>query len=232
MATEVEGVEQVGDLERGLVGGADEYHAAPHDVGDHPSQVRVVRAPEQQRVDAGFLHGRQQALGQHGDLVADRLAPFDELDEAGTGGARQVDGCTGVVDGALIGAGRDGAHGADHAHPPRFGGGDEGPHTWLDDADDGHRQLGREVVEASGGGRVARHDEQLDVVLFHQAPRDLPGELAHLGLRAGAVGIATGVADVDEVLGRQQVDHSTRDGEAAEARVEHADGAIRHWRPG
>ena len=67
---------------------------------------------------------------------------------------------------------------------------------------------------------------RLDVVVLDQAPRQLAGEAAHLGLRLGPVRVAAGVADVDEVLGRQQVDHGPGDGQAAEAGVEHPDRPI------
>ena len=54
----------------------------------------------------------------------------------------------------------------------------------------------------------------------------LQGELADLALRPRTVGIATGVADVHEVLVRQEVDDGPGDGEAAEPAVEHPDRAI------
>ena len=46
----------------------------------------------------------------------------------------------------------------------------------------------------------------------------------------GPVGVPAGVADVDEVLGRQQVDEGPGHGEAAEPAVEHADRARIHDR--
>ena len=88
-----------------------------------------------------------------------------------------------------------------------------------------------QVVEAGGGGRVAGDDERLDVVVLDQAPRQLAGVAAHLGQRLRAVRVAAGVADVDEVLGRQQVDHGPGDGQAAEPGVEHPDRPI-HGPPG
>ena len=50
----------------------------------------------------------------------------------------------------------------------------------------------------------------------------------HLVERPGPVRVAAGVADVDEVLGGQQVDDRAGDGEPAEAAVEHADGPVVH----
>ena len=46
----------------------------------------------------------------------------------------------------------------------------------------------------------------------------------------GPVRVAAGVAQVDEVLGREEVDQRPGDGEAAEAAVEHADRAVVHPR--
>ena len=54
----------------------------------------------------------------------------------------------------------------------------------------------------------------------------LEGVLAHLADRLGAVGLAGGVADVEDRLVRQLVDHGAGDREAAEAGVEDADGGI------
>ena len=61
---------------------------------------------------------------------------------------------------------------------------------------------------------------------------DLAGEAAHLGRGAGPVGVAAGVAEVDEVLVGQQVDHRPGHGEAAEAAVEHPDRAVVEGRSG
>ena len=132
----------------------------------------------------------------------------------------------------LIGARRDGADGADHAHPSRVGGSQGGPQAGFDHADDRH--LGRRVqtVEAGGGRRVARHHQQLDVVVLDQLGRDLPGKPAHLVQGARAIGIPAGVADIDEVLGGQQIDDGPGDGETAETAVEHADRPVVHgWAP-
>src|SRR5690606_28553751 len=51
---------------------------------------------------------------------------------------------------------------------------------------------------------------------------------AHLVERARPVGVAAGVAQVDEVLGRQEVDQRTGHGEATEAAVEHPDRPVVH----
>ena len=53
---------------------------------------------------------------------------------------------------------------------------------------------------------------------------DLARELAHLGERPRPVGQPRMVAEVDEVLVRHRDEALVEDGQAADARVEHADG--------
>ena len=96
--------------------------------------------------------------------------------------------------------------------------------------DQRHGQVGGQVGQRRRRGRVAGHDDDLDVVLLHQVPRQLAGEGAHLGLRPGAVGVAAGVAEVDEVLVGEQVEEGPGHGEPTEAGVEHAEGPGRHQR--
>jgi hypothetical protein len=85
-------------------------------------------------------------------------------------------------------------------------------------------QARAQVGEGRRGGRVARHHEQLDVARQQQAG-DLGGEAAKLLLGALAVGEAGGVAQVEEVLLGQPHQQLVQDGQASDARVEHADRA-------
>ena len=96
----------------------------------------------------------------------------------------------------------------------------------LDHVDHRNRQLVAQFVERGGGRGVAGHDDRLGVVLLDQAPGQFVGEAGHLGLRARPVRVATGVTDVDDVLGRQQVDQRPGDGEPTEPAVEHPDRPI------
>jgi hypothetical protein len=157
-------------------------------------------------------------------------AALDELDEARAGRARQLDGAVrrsgGGVHRVHVGAGGDRADGADDAGAARRGGRDEGTGPRFDDVEHRHRQGVPEIVEAGGGGRVAGDDDDLDVVVLDEAPRQLPGEPAHVLGRLGSVGIAPGVADVHEVLAGQEVDDGSRDGQPSEAGVEHPDRTI------
>ena len=73
------------DILGGLLGAGDEGHAVAHDVGDDAGQQRVVRAAEDEGVDAPrrdrleVLVGHPQQLRPAGD------AGLDELDEPGQG---------------------------------------------------------------------------------------------------------------------------------------------------
>ena len=77
---------------------------------------------------------------------------------------------------------------------------------------------------------VAGDHDRLGVEVLDQAPGELAGERPQLVERAVAVRIAAGVADVDDVLVGQQVDHRSGDGQSAEPGVEHADRPVH--RPG
>ena len=171
-------------------------------------------------------HRREEALGQDRHLLAVGLAPLDELDEARARRGRERDVGPGRLDGPGVGARRHGAHRADHADAARPGGLDEGSRAGLDHLEHGDRQLGRQLVETGRGRRVAGHDHGLGLEVLDQAPGQLAGEDLDLGLGPGPVRVAAGVADVDEVLGRQQVEHGPGDGQAPEAGVEHPDGPI------
>ena len=89
--------------EGGLVGGADQRDVGAHDVADHAAEERIVGAAEQQGVDVGRHHRGEEALGEHGHLVAAGLAAFDELDEAGARCAGEGDLAAGDHGGVLDG---------------------------------------------------------------------------------------------------------------------------------
>ena len=52
-----DGLEQAPHLERGLVGRGHQHDVGPHHVADHPSEVGIVGAAQQQGVDAGRRAG-------------------------------------------------------------------------------------------------------------------------------------------------------------------------------
>ena len=96
----------------------------------------------------------------------------------------------------------------------------------LDDVDHENGKLLLQHVEGGRRRRVARNDNRLHVVLLDQAPGQLSGELAYLALPAWPVWVPPGVADVDQVLRRQQVDDGAGHSEPTEATVEHPDRSV------
>src|SRR5262245_6687200 len=87
-----------------------------------------------------------------------------------------------------------------------------------------------QVLQRHRARRVAGDDQHLDLLLDQKLGVLERGTGYHVR-RLRAVGIAAGVAEVDEVLIRKQLAHRAHDGEAADAGVEDADrsGAV-GWR--
>ena len=125
--------------------------------------------------------------------------------------------------GPLIGARADRTDRADDRDAAGHGGPQGRPQAGLDDAHDWHVDRSPQPLEAGRGRGVARHHDQLGVVFADQLGGDLPGKGPHLVQRPRAVGIAAGVADVDEVLLREQVDDSPGYRQTAKSAVKHAD---------
>lgn len=211
--------------ERRLVGRTDQGDARPHHVADGASEEGIVRAAEQQCVDISLTNGCEQSLGEHGDLVAQRLTTLDELDEARTCGAHQPDRSAGTGDRLDVRSGRHRADRADHSDPARRRGANQGSRTGLDDIDDRHGDVGPHLVETRRSGGVARHDDRLHVEVVDQRAGDLAGEPANVTQRLRTVRIATRVADVHDVFVGKQIDQGARHRETTEPGVEHADGA-------
>ena len=126
----------------------------------------------------------------------------------------------------VVGQRLGGGAGADHADPAVAGGGDRTPGGGEDHLDDGYVVPLAGVAEHRGAGGVAGDDQRLDA-LVDQVVEALEGVLADLADRLGAVGLAGGVAEVDDRLVGQLVDHRPGHGEPAEPRVEDADRAHR-----
>ena len=104
----------------------------------------------------------------------------------------------------------------------------EGSHTGLDHTDDRHIYAGLEPIEPGGRSGVAGDDHELHVMFSHEEVCDLLRIGTDLLERTRSVGVPTGVAEIDEMLQRQEVDEGSGDGEPPEAAVEHPDRAIIH----
>ena len=115
-AQQIEPLQHFAGRERRLVGARHQRHVRAHHIADDPSQVRVVGAAEQQRVDARSLDGSKQSLSEDDDLVPGGLAPLDELDEAGTSSRGQLDIGARCRNRAFVGPGTDRTDSADHGN--------------------------------------------------------------------------------------------------------------------
>ncbi len=123
-----------------------------------------------------------------------------ELDPA-TGRARRLG------DGGAVGAGGDRPDGSDHRRPAPMAvastrAADPGPMT----SSTGTGSSPRRSSSPAAAAVLQATMTAFDVVVLDEAPRQLPGVGTDVGERLGPVRVAPGVADVHEVLGRQQVD--------------------------
>ena len=165
-------------------------------------------------------------MGRRDQLVAAGDPALHEVHELRAGPGGQGDlrgGGERVVVRHRVGGGP----GADHADPAVAGGGHRAPGGGVDHLDDGYVVPLAGVAEHRGAGAVARDDQRLHV-LVDQVVEALEGVLADLADRLGAVGLPRRVADVQDRLVGQLVDHGPGHGESTEARVEDADRSIRH----
>ena len=96
-----------------------------------------------------------------------------------------------------------------------------------DHLDDGDVVTFPGVAEHRGARGVAGDDERLDPLLDEMVEA-VEGVLANGGDRLGAIRLPGGVAEIENRLVRKLVDDGPRDGESTEARVEDADGCVRH----
>jgi hypothetical protein len=226
--TEARLLEDASHLERGLVRRADEDDVAAHHVADGAGQKRVVRAPQQERVDLRVAERREEPLGEYVHLIGTSLAPLDELNKPRARGTRQLYAGALCRHRTLVGTRRDGADGADHTDVVVAAGLDGGPDSRIDDPDQRHVVVEPQQVERGGGRGVAGDNDHLHVVAVDQQASDLVREVPDLVERSGTVRVTAGVGDIDDVLGGEEVDQGSGDGQPAEAAVEHPDRSIVH----
>src|SRR5882762_8960502 len=81
------------------------------------------------------------------------------------------------------------------------------------------------MAKRDRGHGVARDDEMAHAELGEKAGR-LPREATHGRVGLGPVRYARGVAEVDDVPGRQETPQVAHHGEAADARIEDAEGVF------
>ena len=117
--------------------------------------------------------------------------------------------------------------GADDADVTRSGGGDRASGRREDHLDHRDRVALARVAQHRGAGGVAGDHQGLDAAL-DEVVQAFERVLADLADRLGPVGLARGVSEIQDRLVRQLVEHRARDGQAAEAGVEDADGSVCH----
>ncbi|OLT14642.1 hypothetical protein BJF78_18220 [Pseudonocardia sp. CNS-139] len=205
---------------RRLVGAGDERDVRPEHDLQHPGEQRVVRAAEHDRVGARPLQRLQVALREPQHLAAAGHPAFDEVDEPRAGHRRHLD-VAGCGERVLVRAGGDRGAGADHADPAGPGGRDGPAHGRAQHLDDRHGVALADVGQARRCRRVTGDDQRLHPAL-HQRVADGERVAAHVRDAQRPVRPVCGVADVDDPLGRELVDHRPRHREPADARVEDA----------
>src|SRR5207302_10258620 len=154
-------------------------------------------------------------------------ALFHEGNEERTGARGHADGGIEVPDGSLV---RTGVHGARRTNDTDVSSATRpyrGAGAGLDDAEDGHRELVTKDRQRVRGRGVARDDDRFHV-LITQERRDLAAVSADRVGTLGAIGDTRRVAEIHDALVRQLPHELMDDGETADARVEDADGTLRH----
>ena len=217
------------DLACGLLGREDERHVAAEDpLQDRPDQ-RVVRAAENDRVDSGGLQRLGVLPHRGGRLLGERIVALDQRHQPR---ARDRNDLRARVERAhelLVAAAGDGGLRREQADPAIAGRLHRRVRLGRDHTHDGDAQLGLELRQGGGGGRVAGDDDELDALRF-QERADLAGEAPHFVERARPVRQPGAVAEVDEILMRQRDEALVQHRQAAHARVEHADRPLVHAR--
>ena len=217
----------------GSLGRVHQHHVPAHELTDHGLDQGVVGAAQDQGVHP-CIPDLRQVLGndQLGDLLLVRgavihIARFHQRhkERAGTGGNLH----TGhqPAQERLIAAGTDGGRSADDTDAPVPGGKGSLPGGGIHHAQIRHRELFGLSGRVGAGYRAAGRHDALDI-LGEQERDVLPGVLQD-GLRAAAaIGHSAGVAKVDDVLVGQPPAQLPHAGQAAQAAVKYADGAVIH----
>ena len=130
------------------------------------------------------------------------------------------------MDGTRVGIAVDGGVGRDNADSVVFSGLQSSFRTGGNDVQYGHIACFlADFLSGNGSDGVARDDECFDIV-FQQEIDNLHGEGLDGGTGFGAVGNACGVAEIDDVFHRQAFHQGADVGQAADAGIEYADGAL------
>ncbi len=187
-----------------------------------------MRAAEKKSIDLGVGYWREKPLGENANLVAMQLPPFDEFDKTRAGSAGEPDTIVDLGNCGLIRTAANGADGSDDTHV--IGGAhlQQRPDTGVDHADDRRVVGGLQVGERRRRRGVARHDNELHVVGVDEPLGDLVAVRPDVFLRFTAVGVSAGIANVDQLFLRKEVDQRACNGEPTETAIEYPDRTIVH----
>ena len=130
---------------------------------------RVVRAAEDDRVDAGRAQRRAVRARELDVLLGDRRARLAHLRELRARDARQAHERVGREDGALVGAARDRRGRREHADPPVVGPRDREVGLRADDPDDVDVIAARATY--SGRSSIALEVAELHAMTMSLTPR-------------------------------------------------------------
>ena len=215
------------------LGRVDQHHVPAHELADHGLEQGVVGAAQDQGIHAG-IPDLGQVLGndQFGNLLFVRgavvhITGLHQRHEQRAGPGCDLGPGNQLAQQLFIAAGADGGGGADDADAAVAGGKGGLPGGGIHHAQIRHGQLGRLGGGVSAGHRAAGRHDALDI--FGEQERDvLPGILEDDLRAAAAVGDTTGITKIDDVLMGEVLAQLPHAGQAAQAAVEHADGAIIH----
>ncbi len=180
-----------------------------------------MRASENQRVDGRTLV--QIVMREQLGFLRFRQTFFHQMHEQRAGLRPHIQAARAQT--ILIGAAIDGA--ARSNDPDASGSGElaRGAHAGIHHAPNRNGHLLRQARERGGRGGVAGDDHGVGP-LVHKETGNLPGELFHHRARLTAIGHARRVADVEKIASGKFLAQRLEYGEAADARIENADGVL------
>ncbi len=221
--------ERLGCLAGGLLRREDERHPTAEDALESGTDQRVVRAPEDDRVDVRLLERRGVLAHGFRQLLAEDVVALDERDEPRACHGEQLGARIERADELEVSPTRHRRLGREQADPAIARCEDRGMRLGGEDADHGDGQTALEIRERGRGRRVARGHDELHALRLEVAG-DLAREAADFVERPRAVRESRAVAEVHEVLVRQRDETLVENGQTAHPGVEHADGARIHPR--
>src|SRR5438105_2093097 len=213
--------QRLSDLARRLLGAEDEGDAAAEDPLEDRPDERVVRAAEDDGVDAGRLQRVRVLPHRVGRLRGEGIVALDQRHEPRAGDRDEVDAGVERVHELVVAPRRDRRlrrHEPDAPIARRL---DGRVRLRRDHADDRHAELLLELRERGRGGGVAGDENELHALGLEEAA-DLEREATDLRERPRPVGQPRVVAEVDEVLVAHRHEALVQDGEPAHPRVEDA----------